>query len=256
LQLENYGRVLEDCEEAIKLDPGNVKAYFRATKAAYELRKYEEALKYSELGLAKEPSNKTLEREKIKAENQIKALKEVEEKKKSLQTEEALKNRKFNKTLNDKGIVIGQLLFEVQKRETSKPYVDEENKIHWPIMFIYEEYTQIDFIEDFAEDHTLGEHLDVMFPPNEFADWDVYKKYTRESIEVYAVLNQVTPIDPSKKTDKRPRKVRIKETSNLLKVLQHQEYVVPGRPIFYVISANSTFKSKFLKMSIDNLMKL
>jgi len=123
-------------------------------------------------------------------------------------------------------------------------------------MFIYEEYSQVDFIEDFAENQTLADHLDVMFPPNEFADWDVYKKYTRESIEVYAILNQVTPVDPSKKTDKRPRKVRIKDTSELLKVLQHPEYVVPGTPVLYVITANSTFKRKFLKMSIDNLMKM
>jgi len=71
--------------------------------------------------------------------------------------------------------------------------------MHWPVMFVYEEYSQVDFVEDFQEDQTIGDHLDVMFPPNEFPDWDVYKKYTRESIEVYAILNQVTPLNEKKK---------------------------------------------------------
>jgi len=166
------------------------------------------------------------------------------------------KKQLFNKHLQDHGIVLGPILFEVQNRKASKPYLDDNNQTHWPVMFVYEEYSQVDFIEDFHEDHTLSQHLDVMFPPNEFPDWDVYKKYTHESLEVYAILNQVTPLDVSKKTDKRPRKVRIKESTELLKVLQHPEYVVPGTPVFYVISSNSIFRSKFLKMSIDALMKL
>jgi len=123
-------------------------------------------------------------------------------------------------------------------------------------MCIYEEYSQVDFIQDFHEDDNLGNQLDIMFPPNEFPDWDTYKKYSRASIEAYAILNHVTPLDISKKTDLRPRKVRIKETTPFIKVLQHKEYVIPGLPVFYLISSKSIFKSKFLKMSIDALMKM
>jgi len=151
---------------------------------------------------------------------------------------------------------MGPLVFEVQNRETSKVYLDDNGKLHWPVMFIYEEYAQIDFIEDFTEDSALGEHLDIMFPENEFPDWDTHKKYSRADIEVYAILNQVAPYDQRKKTDKRPRKIRINHSTTLKQVLEHAEYVVPGTPVFYVISTKSTFKEKFLKMSIDALMKI
>eukprot|EP00727_Mastigamoeba_balamuthi_P000572 m51a1_g10511 hypothetical protein (491) ;mRNA; f:184594-186322 len=41
---ENYGYVLEDCNEAIKLDPGNVKAYWRAARAHLKLGRPPQAL--------------------------------------------------------------------------------------------------------------------------------------------------------------------------------------------------------------------
>jgi len=151
---------------------------------------------------------------------------------------------------------MGPYLFEVQNRSASSVHLDENGKLHWPVMFVYEEYAQVDFMEDFMEETIMGDHLDIMFPQNEFPDWDIYKKYSRNNIEIYAILNQVVPLDPKKKTDKRPRKLRVKHTTELKEVLQHSEYVVPGTPVFYVISTQSTFKSKFLKMPIDTLMKL
>jgi len=82
--------------------------------------------------------------------------------------EEELKQKNFLKILKERDIVLGGSLFDVQNKEPSQPYVDQINKLHWPVMFIYEEYSQVDFIQDFQEDQNLGEHLDTMFPPNEF----------------------------------------------------------------------------------------
>lgn len=48
--VENYGKVVNDCREAVKLNPKNVKAYYRGAKAANALEKYEEALKFCEGG--------------------------------------------------------------------------------------------------------------------------------------------------------------------------------------------------------------
>jgi len=104
LQLENYGRVITDCDEAIKLDSNNTKAYFRATKAAYGLRKYEDAVKYCEEGLITKPDDKTLAREKAKAENQVKAQKEAMEKQKTALDEEEQKKKFFFNTLTNEGL--------------------------------------------------------------------------------------------------------------------------------------------------------
>eukprot|EP00899_Mesostigma_viride_P029603 jgi/Mesvir1/9828/Mv19663-RA.1 len=41
----NFGKAFNDAQQAIALNPGNIKAYFRAAKACVQLNKYEEAAK-------------------------------------------------------------------------------------------------------------------------------------------------------------------------------------------------------------------
>lgn len=45
----NFGKVIEDCEAAIKLDSENVKAYFRASKALLGLHRYPAAIEKIEV---------------------------------------------------------------------------------------------------------------------------------------------------------------------------------------------------------------
>jgi len=112
----------------------------------------------------------------------------------------------LQQALDQRGLVMGPQVFEVQNRDASKVFLDDSGKLHWPVMFVYEEYAQVDFIEDFVEDSALGDHLDVMFPENEYPDWDTYKKYGRADIEVYAILNQVAPYDQKKKIRQKTQK--------------------------------------------------
>ncbi|KAL0949168.1 hypothetical protein HGRIS_014947 [Hohenbuehelia grisea] len=44
LELQNYGKVLKDCSDAIKLNPKASKAYFRSATALLKLERLEEAL--------------------------------------------------------------------------------------------------------------------------------------------------------------------------------------------------------------------
>jgi tetratricopeptide (TPR) repeat protein len=52
LELGNYRQVLIDCSKALKLNPKNIKAYYRSAKALYALDKIEEAIDCCEHGLA------------------------------------------------------------------------------------------------------------------------------------------------------------------------------------------------------------
>jgi len=67
IENQNYRMANEDCKEAIKLDPTNVKAFYRLTKGHHLLEKYEEALEYCRQGLKVDPKNMSLlgEEEKL-----------------------------------------------------------------------------------------------------------------------------------------------------------------------------------------------
>jgi hypothetical protein len=59
--------VIEDCEEAIKLQPGNIKAYFRAARACNGLHKYARAVDFCDEGLKREEGSAELGKEKAVA---------------------------------------------------------------------------------------------------------------------------------------------------------------------------------------------
>lgn len=42
-----------------------------------------------------------------------------------------------------------------------KVHVDEQGVMHWPMLVVYEEHEQSDFIEDVAEDVVLEEYVKV-----------------------------------------------------------------------------------------------
>jgi len=145
-------------------------------------------------------------------------------------------------------------------KNTKGAYIDAGTKFtHWPVMFIYEEHMQRDFIADMSEEDSFEQHLLEMFPNDAKAlPWDTDKKYRQKDLEIYFICNQSYPLVLGKNKklpgDKnRKRKVKVRQTTNLRKVLLHEEYVVPGFPVFYVVVANSSYKEKFIKMDFDNL---
>ncbi|KAI3932083.1 hypothetical protein MKW92_039633, partial [Papaver armeniacum] len=62
LLLGNYRRALNDAEEGIKLSPSNVKAHYRAAKAAFSLQLFTEALEFCRRGLEHSPCNDELKK--------------------------------------------------------------------------------------------------------------------------------------------------------------------------------------------------
>lgn len=57
LKLEKATAALEDCEHSLALNPRYMKALHRKGKALYELKRYEDAVRYFQLALAESPGN-------------------------------------------------------------------------------------------------------------------------------------------------------------------------------------------------------
>jgi tetratricopeptide (TPR) repeat protein len=255
VRVENYGKVVVDCREAVKLNPKNVKAYFRGAKAANALEKYDEALKFCDGGLALEPKSGALLTEKRIAMEGREALQRRDQQKQKELQEKKERQQQLLDALRERQIVMGDFLLSSMRQylESAPIYLHPQTKqIHWPVLFLYDEYHQSDFIKDFCEEDTFQQHLQVMFPEDHFVEWDIEKKYVWKNIEIYFIANQVEPLwsdsEETKSTPKkRKRKIRVKQTTTLKQVLQHKECVVPGFPVFYLVVAGTPFKEYFLK---------
>jgi hypothetical protein len=160
--------------------------------------------------------------------------------------------------IEKRGIVMGKQLFDTQSQYEGEIYLDKPTgELHFPVLFLYEEFQQTDFIKDFNENHNFLDHLSYMFPsasgntdpdlpPVQPAPWDSDKNYLLENLEIYVELGVVAPLKQTTRSIKQ-RWLKINLTTTLKKVLCHADYVVPHFPAFYVISSKSKFKEVFLK---------
>jgi hypothetical protein len=206
-------------------------------------------------GLALEPKSGALLTEKRIAMEGREALQRRDQQKQKELQEKKERQQQLLDALRERQIVMGDFLLSSMRQylESAPIYLHPQTKqIHWPVLFLYDEYHQSDFIKDFCEEDTFQQHLQVMFPEDHFVEWDIEKKYVWKNIEIYFIANQVEPLwsdsEETKSTPKkRKRKIRVKQTTTLKQVLQHKECVVPGFPVFYLVVAGTPFKEYFLK---------
>jgi tetratricopeptide (TPR) repeat protein len=144
------------------------------------------------------------------------------------------------------------------------PKILQDGTWAWQTIFMYPEYSQSDFIQAFEECNTLRDVLNTMFPPGatESAPWDLNNAYNVTSIEVFfreratVTFDLSRPLKPQninlmeeeEKDVATRRWFRVPLEATLGEVLHNSHYVIPGLPVFVVVSkANTRFYKLFLE---------
>ncbi|EYE97138.1 HSP70/90 family co-chaperone CNS1 [Aspergillus ruber CBS 135680] len=185
LELRNYRSCTLDCASALKLNPENVKAFYRSSTALYALDKIPEAQDAASRGLSLDPENKPLQATATKIAERKAALERIAAKKKA----EADRIRKETQLLT-----VALKAREIRTRKTGQPPEMEdagirlspdplspESTLEFPAVFLYPTDAQSDFIKAFSEMHSIEDHLDYIFP----LPWDTKKEYTIDNVECY-----------------------------------------------------------------------
>eukprot|EP00286_Rhodomonas_abbreviata_P009667 CAMPEP_0181336852 /NCGR_PEP_ID=MMETSP1101-20121128/27667_1 /TAXON_ID=46948 /ORGANISM="Rhodomonas abbreviata, Strain Caron Lab Isolate" /LENGTH=428 /DNA_ID=CAMNT_0023447229 /DNA_START=9 /DNA_END=1296 /DNA_ORIENTATION=- len=270
----NYGKVVEDTDAALKLDPANVKSYFRAGKALAALYKWQLAIQKFEDGLKVDPENKDMkklleETKKKHAAQQQEVKKKEMEKAKSLVADSS-KTRAARKAIEERGVTLG----EAVGGQNVDASVDDNGHIHWPVLVVYDEFDQSDFVQDVHEGTTVEEIMQMIFDPSQPPpDWDVERRYKVESVRVYYATHQCKELATGKKKVKsdedfigsllagsdrkdaaddyarasKSQYVVARNTKALCEVLVEEGHVVPGFPVLHVVCKDSVFERHFLE---------
>ncbi|KAK3092029.1 hypothetical protein FSP39_024540 [Pinctada imbricata] len=220
----NYLSALRDCIMARKFKADHLKAILKGAQCCMEMKKYKDAGQWCDSGLIIEPKNeKFLEmktksdklhraQERDKRREEMKERKDNEEEKKLLQTIQSRGIRLAGMKQSQKDKKLDPLLLtnlEVHNPSGAKVHADTDGTLHWPVLLLYPEYTQSDYIEDFNEHQS--DHINHMFGPAvEAPTWDEDRKYIPASIKVYFE-------DKEKET-----LYNLSQDSTLLKALQHE----------------------------------
>ncbi|KAH6831561.1 Tetratricopeptide repeat superfamily protein [Perilla frutescens var. hirtella] len=252
LLLGNHRRGLQDAEEAIKLCPTNVKALYRAVKASLSLKLLNEARSYCEKGLQQSPDNDELK----KLAKQIDVKQSEQERKEAEVSKAVAATKVIVSAFEDRRINFGKAMYQ-ELTGIKKPVLDKNNILHWPVLLLYAELLYM-----FSESS----------PP---LPWDTDNAYTRDALELYyeansgvclpkkEILNYLlegtaasnlekyggeetdAATHTSFSSDNGTKWVKINERRTLHDILKNSDIIVPGIPVFFVVSRKSSFYRNF-----------
>lgn len=185
LELKNYRSCTLDCGSALRINPKNVKAFYRSSKALLALDKIAEADDSCARGLAIDPENKAL---KVVAKEIVKKHEIVVARKKK-EMERAQRKRLEEVTLRAalkaRGIKIKKTAqppeMEDAKIELVPDPVDPMSTLTFPTVLLYPLHLESDFIKAFNETEPLGHHLGYILP----VPWDKSGEYIPSGVECY-----------------------------------------------------------------------
>lgn len=278
LLLGNHRRALDDAEQAVRLTRSNVKAYYRAAKAALALNLLPEAASFCRRGLEQDPANEELKKLLAQVDTQ-----QSEQDRQSAKVAQAITAAKeLASAIEKRGLRLGKAAYQ-ELTGVKKLKLDEQGVLHWPVLLLYPEVMSSDFIEDFPETDLFSSHLDVMFsessPP---LPWDENHTYRRDAIELYYQAGVGTLLSKSEilkyllegtvdsmslpeslldgedgehdtgkgstvtlSSEGSGKWIKVKDGKTLLEALQHKDYIIPAIPVFFVVSRKSTFYLEF-----------
>ncbi|PKA59416.1 Serine/threonine-protein phosphatase 5 [Apostasia shenzhenica] len=270
LLLGNYRRALEDAEEAINLCSNNIKAYYRAAKAAFSLDLLSEAARFCKKALEHSPSNDDMKKLSIQIETKKKKIEHH-----MVELSKAVDSAKeLISAFSTRGLKFGKPMYQ-DLIGVRKPILDKSGVLHWPVLLLYAEVMSSDFVEEFYETDMLSAHLDEMYSESYSAlPWDMENAYTRDAIELYylatgTVLSKKEVLEylvqyaaasaelvSSEPNDEEnhfqvPASagsgewIKVDEKSTLSAILRQPDYIIPGIPVFFVVSKKSIFYNEF-----------
>lgn len=240
-KLKNYGKAIQDAQNAIEIDKSYAKAYYRKAFAEDALDKFELALSTCDEALAM-------------GEN-----KEINELKSKIKTKINKNNEKKKNLELQKQMIAQELFLHLKKHEilySNQPTLQipesyqhvfkvENDYIVTSVLFIYPEFGQFDFIDEAADSNMVSEVFDTVY--GEGLPWDEHGYYKDVSnIEFFIELNSKQPLN-NPEYIKRPIKLsKINAELDLLSLMKIPEYVIPKVIEIIVLSKASNFYSYFI----------
>ncbi|XP_013409657.1 tetratricopeptide repeat protein 4 [Lingula anatina] len=245
--LGNYRSAFNDCVISRKFKPDHMKAIVRGAHCCLNMKRFEDAMKWCDSGLLVEQTNAKLLEMRAEAEQKKKSQDRDKRKAEMKERKEAEKEQKLISAIKSRGVTIyrsskkGDISLSLSDLESHHPAgvkvnLDASGVLHWPVLFLYPEYGETDFLQSVSENSRLCDHIEHMFGSDtEPPSWDLEKKYTPARIQVYFEEKEKECLH------------KVDTSDTLAGILKDKRYVVQaGTPSFILLAAESEFETHFL----------
>ncbi|KAK2589314.1 hypothetical protein KPH14_007864 [Odynerus spinipes] len=242
--LKNYRSSLNDSKQALKLKPNYVKSVERAATCCFHIKDYDQCIELCDRILDCCSNDKTALDLKTRAITAKKNLQRDRRKQEKAEKKVRMEEEKLLSVIKSRGINLESLdgekvpnLKDLESRAPqvmqSKVHLDENDRLVWPVIFLYPEVQETDFVQNFHEDITIKEQLEELF--RESPEWDTKHRYTPDNIVVYFEGKDKTSL------------YLIDVSKSLGEILMDERFVVRGgTPAFLVFVRDSKAEARFL----------
>lgn len=241
----NYRSSLRDCEVALRLTPTHLKAIVRGAECTFALKDFGGCEAWCDKGLKLDSSNKELVKKRKEAVEAGKLRMRDERKRAAAEKRKKQEEEQILGTIRERGIRIsrrkGENPLSLEDLEPNHPaaqqkkvHVNESGQLVWPVLFLYPEHGETDFLEEFRENEQFQSHLEVMFG-DQSPPWDPQSRYKPSCLGIYF-------------EDMEEKLQEISPDMTLMQALTRKGYLVKaGTPAFIIMVKGSKAQVDFLK---------
>ena len=167
----NYRSSLRDCEAALGISASHMKAVLRGAQCCYKLKNYKECITWCDKGLEVDSTHTELLKMRSDCVQMEKAIERDARKRLAAEKREKQEHSALLELIKQRGINVGRKgssltlsdLEPCHPAAVQKRVRLENGVLVWPVLFLYPEVGETDFIEEFRETDHFADHLDVMF---------------------------------------------------------------------------------------------
>ncbi|KAH7390659.1 TPR repeat protein-like protein [Pyrenochaeta sp. MPI-SDFR-AT-0127] len=184
LEKKNYRSCNLDCAATLRINPSNIKAFYRSGTACLALDKLPEATDACERGLTLDSNNAPLKALKAKIVARKDYIASVEKTRREREAKVASERATLKLALKSRNILTraSDQAPDLEDAEIKlENPLDPSSTVTYPVILLYPTHSQSDFIKAFSEKEKLDQHLDYIFP----LPWDEQHEYTVDNVEAY-----------------------------------------------------------------------
>ena len=247
-RIGNFRSALNDCIEARKFKSNHLKAIARGAMCYVELKLFPEAIAWCDEALEISPTDEKMKNLRAEADKLLREQERSKRRELAAGRKKAHDQQQILSAVQERGIIFfgsegsstgaSSCLFSLKSHHPSGAQVslNSDGVLVWPVMLLYPEYSETDFIEAFSELSLFSEHLEAMFAA-ERPCWDVDGKYQPDHLQVFFESKDMHKL------------YEVDVNSTLLSALLHKRYVVhDGMPCFLVVVRDSPFARHFIAL--------
>jgi tetratricopeptide (TPR) repeat protein len=192
LSMKEYPKALNDATEAVTLDPEHLKSYWRGATAAIELELWKVAGRFCSRGLLVKPDDAALSKLQAKVNPHIERI--AASSKKAQRAARATATQ-LEVALQSRDVELGPKLYDGMYNGKVE---FRDGGLWYPILFLYDEVMQSDFVASASEKSCLEDHFSIMFPDGRNAEWDERGIYKNGRLVAFLEVLADAPV-PKKK---------------------------------------------------------